>query len=328
MNILLVCHAGTGVGLGHMTRCLVAAKALTRDLGANVQMLIQSDDVDWPDLASVSHHFVAPQENLAAHVRTFQAQHPQDVVVFDLQPKKIGPDFGGLLDELRASGCQLVAVDGLLQYRPQLDLIFTPSFHIALPPDVPDGAPIVVGWDCFLLNVQEQPRTWQPGRRVLALTGGSDATSLGKTWPGLLNSTLPPDTDLHWVTGPFAARPNLPISPRIDTHEHLAPTGLGPLMVSSNYAVTVFGVSFFELIYLGIPTVVFSPYGSKDNRELDGIAQSGAALVAGDEVEASQLLLRLMQDDTLAKQLSRRSRELLSTSGASRLCAEILKLKT
>jgi spore coat polysaccharide biosynthesis predicted glycosyltransferase SpsG len=326
MNILLVCHAGTGVGLGHMTRCLVAAKALKHELGADVQMLIQGDEVKWSELATWPHRFIGHDENLVGHVRAWQAQGPLDVLVFDLQPQKVPPDFGDLLDGLRASGCALVAVDGLLRYRPKLDLIFTPSFHLALAHDTPDGAPIVMGWDCLLLNVQVAPRGWQPGRRVLALTGGSDATSLGKTWPRLLDDTLPPDTELHWVTGPFAAAPSLPDAPRIDIHEHVAPTGLGPLMQASDYAVTVFGISFFELMYLGIPTVVFSPYGGKDNRELEGIAQSGAALVACDETDASHLLVGLMHDDALARQLSRQSRALLSTSGASRLCAEILKL--
>lgn len=328
MNVLLVCHAGTGTGLGHMARCLVVARALQRDVQARVQMLIQSEALEWPELASVPHRFVSPQHGLSAHVLAWQTQHPQDVVVFDLQPQRIEADFADLLAQLRASGCKLVAVDGLLRYRPLLDLIFTPSFHLALPPDLPEGAPIVMGWDCFLLNVQETPRAWQTGRSVLALTGGSDATALGQTWPSLLDSILPPETELHWVTGPFAAPPQLPATPRIAIQEHVAPAGLGGLMVDSNYAVTVFGVSFFELMSLGIPTVVFSPYGDKDNSELALIAESGAALVARDERDACLLLLKLMQDATLAGQLSRRSLELLSTPGATRLCAELLKLKT
>jgi len=328
MKIMLGGHAGTGVGLGHMTRSLVAAKALQRELGADVQLLIQGDEVCWTDLAAFSHRFIGPDADLSAQIKASQAQGRLDVLVFDLQPRKVPTDFGDLLDALRASACKLVAVDGLLAYRPQLDLIFTPSFHLALPPDLPEGAPIVLGWDCFLLNVQEVPRAWQPGRRVLALTGGSDATALGKTWPRLLDETLPPETELHWVTGPFALPPSLPASPRLGIHEHVAPKGLGPLMQASDYAVTVFGVSFFELMYLGIPTVVFSPYGSKDNRELEGIAQSGAALVAHDEAEASSLLLDLMNDDALARRLSHRSRTLLGKPGAARLCAEIANLMT
>jgi len=231
-----------------------------------------------------------------------------------------------MLIALQFSGCRLVAIDGLLQYRAMLDLIFIPSFHHADPADARNAAPIVFGWDCFLLNLHETPRGWQPGRRVLALTGGSDATGLGQTWPAILDGTLPSDTVCHWVKGPFAQAPVLPQAPRIQFHTHLAPSGLGSLMQSSSYAVTVFGVSFFELLYLGIPTVVFSPYGSKDDLELDAITKAGAALVARDEREATDRLFALMHDDHLAAQLSLCARALLNTPGAERLCAEIASL--
>ena len=97
-------------------------------------------------------------------------------------------------------------------------------------------------------------------------------------------------------------------------------------MQASNYAVTVFGVSFFELLYLGIPTVVFSPYGGKDDRELEAIAEAGVAIVACDQREAADRLSALMHNDLLAAQLSRRAREQLNNPGGRRLCAEIAKL--
>lgn len=97
-------------------------------------------------------------------------------------------------------------------------------------------------------------------------------------------------------------------------------------MQASNYAVTVFGVSFFELIYLGIPTVVFSPYGDKDDSELEALAKAGVAVVARDEREATDQLCALMRDDLLATQLSLRAREHLNTPGGRRLCLEIVKL--
>jgi UDP-N-acetylglucosamine:LPS N-acetylglucosamine transferase len=97
-------------------------------------------------------------------------------------------------------------------------------------------------------------------------------------------------------------------------------------MSTSNYAVTVFGVSFFELLYLGIPTVVFSPYESKDQLELKEISKLGLALVAENEIEATELLLELMNDESLARRLSLRSRAILSNSGANRLCLELANL--
>lgn len=326
MNILCVCHAGEGVGLGHLSRVLVAAKALRDELEAAVQLLIVGDQVISEDLLTFPHRFVGFEEALGASIQDADFFTGMDVVVFDLHPQRIPANFAVVLDRLRESSCHVVAIDGLLRFRSKLDLIFLPSFLLVAPSDLHDGAPIVFGWDCFLLNIRELPLDWKKGPRALVLTGGSDVTSLGKMWPSRLNDALPLRTELHWVTGPFACMPCLPKYPRIDIHHHLAPSGLGPIMQVSNYAVTVYGVSFFELLYLGIPTVVFSPYDGKDLPELEAIKKLGAALVARDEIEATELLLDLMSDELLAKELSQRSRALLNKSGAHRFCTEVANL--
>ncbi len=325
MKVLIVCHAGTSIGLGHLSRSLVIAKALRARFGADVRWLIQSDPLERDDLRAFQHRFVPLDQNLAVQLAS---ETPVNLVLLDLQPQRVPQDLSNAIVALRKTGAKVVAIDGLLAYRPELDLIFMPSFQFTPPPDLKDGAPIVFGWDCFLLDAQWAPSPWAPGQRVLALTGGSDATQLGATWPNLLNQSLPVDAQLDWITGPFAAKPNWPATPRIKMIEHVAPNGLGPLMQQANYAVTVFGVSFFELLYLGVPTVVFSPYSGKDADELSAIAASGVALVARNERDATERLLELLSRDDLAKQLSESARATLCVSGAQRLCSEITTLMT
>lgn len=320
MKVLIVCHAGSGVGLGHLTRSLVIAKAMRARFDADVRFVAQSEALQRADLEAFSHRFV-PRE--ACLLDALAQEGAVDVVLLDLQPLQVPAELGRALHAWREAGTKVVAIDGLLAWRPELDLIFLPSFQFKPPADLKDGAPIVYGWDCFLLDPQWAPMPWKPGRQVLALTGGSDATQLGETWPCQLDQALPEDVALHWVTGPFARRPAWPAEPRIRMVEHVAPSGLGGLMQQVQYAVTVFGVSFFELLYLGVPTVVFSPYGGKDAPEIAAIAEAGVALVAADEREATQRLNSLLNDDALAAQLSNRARSTLGRSGAERLCAEI-----
>ena len=327
-NVLFACHAGDGVGLGHLSRVLVAAKALQSDLGACMRLVIQGNQISRFDLNCFSHRFIANDEDLAESILDEYASQNVDIVILDLHPESLPTtaSMQEMLVTLRASGCKVVAIDGLIQYREMLDLLFVPSFQHTAPARVGDGAPLVFGWDCFLLNLHETPRDWKPGHNVLCLTGGSDVTGLGQIWPATLDRRLSEGTELHWVTGPFSPAPALPQAPRIQFQNHFAPSHLGSLMQESNYAVTVFGVSFFELIYLGIPTVVFSPYGDKDDSELEALSKAGVALVARDEHEATDQLCALMRDDLLATQLSLRAREHLNTPGVRRLCSEIVKL--
>lgn len=328
MNALIVCHAGSGMGLGHLTRSLVVAKALQQDLNLRVKLLIQGDALKRADLGEFAHHFMATEENLADKILQQAKSIDALVVILDLHPRLVPTDIDDLLKELRRSGCKVVGIDGLVNHRANLDLIFIPSFRF-LPPESAIGeTPILFGWDSFLLNVKRTANDWKKGNQVLALVGGSDATNLGKTMPVLLNESLPSGTALHWVTGPYAQQPNLPVSPRVSILNHQSPPGLDDLMIGANYAVTAYGVSFFELLYYGVPTIVFSPYGDKDDAELAAIAAEGVALVARDEVDAVAKLKELMADDALAVSLSARARQRLSVMGGRKLAQAVERLMT
>lgn len=315
MNVLIVCHAGSSLGLGHLTRSIVVARALHDELGANVQLLIQGEAVQRSDLNHYCHEFIELGENLLDAVGDRAIQNNAQLVVFDLHPNLVPENIERLLIALRKAKCKVVAVDGLVNQRDNLDLIFIPSFCFSPLDAIVNATPILFGWDCFLLNVKCLPAVWKPGQRVLALTGGSDATGLGNSLPERLNDSLPVDAELNWITGPYAKQPVWPVSPRLAMVNHQSPSGLDDLMVASHYAITVYGVSFFELLYYGIPTVVFSPYGNKDDAELEAIASEVVALVARDEDDAVVKLKELMVDDVLAASLSQCARKRLSISG-------------
>jgi spore coat polysaccharide biosynthesis predicted glycosyltransferase SpsG len=325
MNVLIVCHAGAGLGLGHLTRSLVVARALDEELGAKVHLLIQGDRVQRTDLGEFEHRFLERTDSLLAAVSEQVRRVDAQVVILDLHPGLVPTDIGGLLDDLRQRSRKVISVDGLVDHRGKLDLLFVPSFRRSSPAGSIEG-PVLSGWDCFLLNVKRPVIPWKPGKRVLALAGGSDATGLGEVLPTLLDAALPVDTELHWVTGPYARQPVLPASPRFAILNHQSPSDLNDLMVRANYALTVYGVSFFESLYYGTPTVVFSPYGNKDDAELATIAEEGVALVALDEADAVAKLKELMADDTLAASLSRRARQKLSVSGGHKLARAVAQL--
>ncbi len=315
MNVLIVCHAGSSLGLGHLTRSIVVARALHDELEANVQLLIQGEQVQRPDLNHYCHEFIELGENLLNRVQEQVIQINAQLVVLDLHPNLVPESIEKLLIALRKAKCKVIAIDGLISQRDNLDLIFIPSFCFSLPKGIINATPILFGWDCFLLNVKCLPVNWMLGRQVLALTGGSDATGLGNSLPERLNDSLTVDAELHWVTGPYAKQPVWPASPRLAMVSHQSPSSLDDLMVASHYAITVYGVSFFELLYYGLPTVVFSPYGNKDNAELVAIAEEGIALVAKDEYDAVNKLKKLMADDVLAASLSQCARKRMSASG-------------
>ncbi len=324
MKAIILCQIGYGIGLGHLKRSLRVASAIEEKLGAFVEFFVIGPETKKIFLDERPAKFL---DEGCSILERFRLNRPSiDLVIIDVSEKYLPAWITDVLKNATQSGAKIVAIDSL-DLRPYVDLVFAPSFRI--PRDIGGSdasASVAYGWDCFLLDGSPELVEWRSGSGVLVLTGGSDATNLGRCWPTLLDKLLPAGTQINWVTGPFSESPCWPNTPRLDIVEHKAPSNLIPLISSSNYAVTVYGVSFFELVQSGIPTVVFSPYGDKDRDELEEINRLGLAIIAKDEVEATEGLVDLMANPSLSRDLSSRGMERLRLPGVDRLCDEIKRL--
>jgi spore coat polysaccharide biosynthesis predicted glycosyltransferase SpsG len=320
----VICRAGPSVGLGHLKRSLRIASSLEHQFGAVVDFMVWG--TAYQDSISNADRVASLFEDEASLVRSLDSRTTVDLVILDLPPGDLGPSLPSYIAEVRSLGGLAISIDNP-GYESIVDLTFVPSFRRPKFESAARGSShLVFGWDCFLLDDNPIAFEWHPGPRVLALTGGSDAANLGDRWPTILDSALPTNAELHWVTGPFSARPDLSSCGRLKVTEHLAPNDLRPLMQSANYAVTVYGVSFFELLQQGIPTVVFSPYDGRDTEELEEIRRLGLAVVADDDFDAATKLNDLMSDHSLARELSVRGAERLRRPGTDRLYKEIKRL--
>jgi len=244
-------------------------------------------------------------------------------VVFDLYMECNLDNFEDLLVWLKDRGIKLVSVDGLIEYCNKLDLVWMPSFDFDLSRHKDCTCLLYSGWSSFLIQKKFDIREWSPGNKILILTGGGDTAKLGETIPAKLDNLLDIGMELHWVKGPFAGFPKLPKKRRLNWIIHDAPLGLDELIVKSNYVMTVFGVSFFEVLQYGIPTVVFSPYGAKDNDELVALSKEGVALVSSSAQSAISNLISLINDEKAARECSVNALQAMSVNGVQKFCKKI-----
>ena len=323
MQILLVCHAAVEVGMGHLTRLLALAAALESEGGSQSRLLILGDPITNTELDRIDHRFLPLSSNLADAIKSEIEFSQPAVVVFDLHPKMIPSTISELFAWLKDKAIARIGIDSLVDYCCDLDLVWVPSFSTELLQLSKCPGNVRAGWDSFLLRKRLPTPVWHPGNRVLVLTGGSDFTGLGNTLPLLLDQNLPLETEINWVRGPYAKSPHIPDQPRLNWIVHIAPDGLDNLIIQSNYALTLFGVSFFELLQYGVPTVVFSPYAGKDNPELAALATEMVAHVACDAEMAVYGLQSLMADRERSAGLARRAAEKISINGAQQLAKKI-----
>ena len=324
-RVLLVCYGGAHIGLGHLSRLLALAQALKKDSRVQSEFLVFGEPICKDGLNDFKTHFIPASTDVLTSVTRFVTEETT-CVVFDLYAQDQINNLGSLFIGLKTRDISIINVDSLTNYSHLLDLIWIPSFYFKANQalDYPDK--IKYGWECYLIQKNLLTPNWKPGTDVLVLTGGSDMTHLGQKLPEQIDCSLKAGTHIHWVRGPFAKPPNLPKQPRLKWSVYHAPERLDELIVQSNYVLTLFGVSFFEVLQYGIPTVVFSPYEHQDPQEMVALAKENVAMVSKNDNTALNDLIELMNNNDIALTYSENALKKLFTNGSKQLSEFVCSL--
>jgi spore coat polysaccharide biosynthesis predicted glycosyltransferase SpsG len=326
LRVLLICHISSEIGIGHLSRLLALAETLRKDNNVIPEFLIFGDFIKKDELANFNIHAFSLADDFIDTIENILKISNFDALIFDLYPEHNIDNLDKLFVQLKQRNIYLISIDSLIEHCKILDLIWIPSFNFDCGKYTDCTSVLKSGWDSFLIQKRLQHKDWTPGSKVLVLTGGSDVSNLGKTLPVQLDELLDKSTEVHWVKGPFSGSPILPNKCRLNWIVHNAPEHLDELIIQSDYVMTLFGVSFFEVLQYGIPTVVFSPYGNKDNDELNALSKEGVAMVVNNPILAINSLTKLMNNDKLAKEYSMNALKKMSTNGVQKLSKEIYSL--
>jgi spore coat polysaccharide biosynthesis predicted glycosyltransferase SpsG len=325
-KILLICQASFDVGIGHFSRLVTLSKVLKNQYIITPEFLVFGDKFDHDMAEDFSFYHYSTEENFFETVKNIININNYDAVVFDLSMQYDFGEFRKLLLELKRIDLRLISIDSLLEYRDLFNLIWIPSFNFDALKYSSNNCIIKSGWDSFLLAKKYEAEMWVPGSKVLILTGGSDIKKLSRLLPDILDASLPSNIQLHWVKGPFSESPRFKKPNRLEWIIHDSPFGLDEIIIDSNYVLTIFGISFFEVLQYGKPCVVYSPYGDKDKKELTELSKENVASVAFDVNDAINKLINLIHNNKESQNLSLNSLKKLTVNGTENLAKEIKNL--
>jgi spore coat polysaccharide biosynthesis predicted glycosyltransferase SpsG len=329
LNLLLACSRSKTIGLGHFSRMLALGKSLSQKKDYNSYFSVLGEN----GLAEGSKNIKIDitSEHCSDYfqlVRNFVEVNHIKLFVMDFHVSAEGPMLLDFLIWAKTKGVVLVAIDSLIDYRDYLDHIWLPSvyFDLSKISNQKGLCDVSFGWDHFLLERSEPMSDWRSDGGVLVMTGGADVLGLGSWLPKLLDTKLLSSSTVNWIKGPYANSPNVPLNPNLTWKVHDSPKDIDKIISQSSYILTQFGVSFFEALQYGIPTVVFPLDPYENNLELDKINKENAALVSYGIRESVDLLLQLMGDDFLARKLSETSKNKMHVSGCDLFANKINKL--
>ena len=322
-KILLVCYVTPKIGLGHLSRLLALAQNLKKDKKVVPEFLIFGDLIKKDELDSfVTHNFLV-ENDFAQTIQGLLKDNNFKAIVIDVYQNHNLINLDNLFTQLKQQNIRIISIDCLIEYCDILDLVWIPSFNFDNNKYSNCKSLLRSGWDTYLIQKRLNHKKWRSGSKILVLTGGSDVANLGKTLPTQLDQILDKNSEVHWVKGPLSDDPILPERQKLKWILHDAPQQLDELIVECNYALAVFGVSFFEVLQYGIPIVVFSPYDNKDDKDLVALSKEDVAIVSYNSEAAIKELSNLMINQKLANKLSMNALKKMSIIGSQQLSKEI-----
>jgi spore coat polysaccharide biosynthesis predicted glycosyltransferase SpsG len=314
MNVLLVCHCSSEIGLGHLTRLLVIAKLVKEDFNFNVDFLIQGEALERHDLKYFDCEFLALKQDLSQHIKEKLSKKKYKFLILDLHKDFISQSITSTLTFAKENLIKIIGVDNFFEFQDYADIVYLPAFLNVNFVKPENKEKIVYGWNSFLINSSDKPVSKKCPNSIFVYTGGSDSFQLGEKWPKLLDQNLPKLFTVHWIHGPYAIDPILPLDANIKFILHRDKENLSSLMGSCTYALCIYGVGFYEALFHNLAIVAYSPYGEKDKIELTELEKLNLALVGSSPEDSVIKLASLVCDNKKKNDLIKSTQNMMPIS--------------
>lgn len=290
-SVLFVTQAGPDVGFGHLARTLTCAKAVQEYNAYGVQVLVEGPKTPFARLAAFNSQWVDCLQDVK--------EISPDIICLDL--KHIDEKH---IDWAKKHAPHVVCIDQYLAAADNVDLFWFPSPY--LNADLVGNDKVRHGWDCLLVDpVLPKLKPEMAKKRGIVLTGSGDHANVGRSLPSKLVAGFEGRLELDWVQGPFAQAPafdeKLPQGWRVLSDVQ----GVTSLLQTYDFALCVFGVSFFECLSAGIPAICIDPLEMAKPEEWQLLQAALPALMADSQddlcLKLDQLLKQDCVDETVKK---------------------------
>lgn len=322
-RVVFFTEGGKDIGLGHVRRCLIIARKL-KGQGINVSFVINDD------MAAIGW---IKREGFPIEISSLNTFSPsltrgeQGYLAFIDTKRQVAE----LIRSLTSVKSKVILMDNATTARLEADVVIYPV--IAYDENLnwngfkgkifsgPDYIPIA---ESFIeAREKRESRIFKPPYQILVTMGGSDPNNL--TYKAV--SSLAESEELlsiKVVIGPaFSPDPRLKgiADKYYSTMEFIRDLNdLSILMADSHIAITAVGTTVYELLYMGVPSLIIANYET-DERDMSNLNNLGIALPLGYHENVSnmnirQTVKRLINCFSQWENLSQKGKMLISGYGA------------
>jgi spore coat polysaccharide biosynthesis predicted glycosyltransferase SpsG len=266
MNVLFRCDGSHLIGMGHVIRCMALADAFTSSHKCRVEWAIKVDEAVLALLANKYRHSILPESSEDGSRMNSLARIIEDtatnILILDIKNEYSSEEITELKNTF---GLLVVTIDDGEEKRNAADLAFYPPVPQLKESDWSHfNGQRFAGWEYLLLrskfgdsNVEQNEKPF----KIFISMGGSDPHLLStRVMQIILGLDLSAEVSI--IIGPHFTEdnrlPEIPKDSELLMHVHRTPERIWEIMARCHMAIATFGVTAYELLACGIPTVMLS----------------------------------------------------------------------
>jgi spore coat polysaccharide biosynthesis predicted glycosyltransferase SpsG len=350
-NILIRCDASASLGFGHLSRCCSLAKVFRDKHLINVTFAVDFDvkAIQWIndfgfELVIFPSNSPLNWFNESLWLFCLFRINRYSILILDI---RTGLPVIALRLLKKVFKVKVITLDDPTSRRLVADMAFYPPVRrkIEKMSWVGFDGVLLVGWEWVLLNSgvtnarlnflnETGSNSLSESRkfiRILVSMGGSDPTDLTNKVLSMLGS-IPGRFLINVVVGPgYSNCEQLQAILRNMRHEcvmHRDVSSLHQLMLDTDFAVAAFGVTAYELVALGVPSILFG--ATQDHVEsIEPLVDAGVAISLGLARNISlcrfkEAVVTMAESPTYRREMSDRCLSILDAKGVFRTTEMIL----
>lgn len=228
------------------------------------------------------------------------------ILILDLNYSYVKSTFKikKLLTTLNDRGIKTVGIDSLRHFSKYLDCVWIPS---PFKKKNLISKKIVWGWDKMVFN--RYKLTHHKKKNIFFLLGGAKNTLLNKHLPKLVEKKIPKEFNLYWVCGKFSDKPKFFDKTRWTLCKNS--NSLEKKIPKSSFVFSLYGLSFFEALSCGIPSVAFCANSNykKDYNEIEFLKKNKIYFIEKNLSKSVDALVNLINSKNLHKKFLKNSKK-------------------
>lgn len=324
-NVLFVAKGGENIGLGHIRRSLAIAKYIRMNYYCNVAFVVNKDNalLELLDKNGFEHFIIDGRsvDQLAVAVELFNPF----ITVFDIKE-----DVSEGIRYIMQKGIRTCLIDNTTEARIHADVVIYPVGHFQDSFDWKGFAGRkYIGTEYFpldekFMDLRSINNKKEKRFNILVTMGGSDPNCITLRVIKALEDLE--NIDITVLIGPSFKLENAEeISKSVNGNIKLKQnvSNVAELMANADIAITAFGITLYELAYMGVPAIIIYNYLS-DKADVDIFQKLGTSISLGyyKDVNIKDILAAVYQlrdNEALRKMMVLKGKALVDGKGNERI---------